>query len=538
MIQDHKGPARLPHFHGRPARLTRPGPRLAPAHEGLAPMTHRRPRRTPSAGPTPGLALALSLALSGSALAQPMSSGSGAGTGTGMSGGAPRNSTGTGRESGAGNSTGTGTESGSGLTLPGANNYISPSDSRGNLVSPDRTSGSGSVPLGPGVGTNFPGQAGALPLDSMLSTGNNSEPSTISRVHLRYARGIPSPGDRSLSLSRVASAATFSNQLALADEALVDASAAALLIPEGMVRDQRLTSIISALLYLGEAHLREGRNDMSLPDPSGTAAAIPRVDRVQLIRRTRNDGLRAADLAGRVGNPTYRAELMYRVADSMAYNSQQIVNEFPRSEGTTDRDPAGLNRSFESLPDQMLREAAALSSRIDRPVWHDRGLVTVASAAAESRQFARALSIARMIPQPEVRTDALLKIAELQARRGDPGGATSTYKEAAQAVASIPLDDPRTVLAGVLIDNLISVGRFEDARSSVALYSSEARKMIALGAIAESQGRRGASKSALAWIDREIPEAYRSQLYRRVNNGVVSAVEQNRSRDLSSRGDR
>src|SRR5205807_4976509 len=118
-------------------------------------------------------------------------------------------------------------------------------------------------------------------------------------------------------------------------------------------------------------------------------------------------------------------------------------------------------------------------------------------------------------------------------RRGDPKGATSTYKEAALAVASIPLDDPRDVLTGVLIDNLISVGRFEDARASVNLYSSVPLKMIALGAIAESQGRRGAAAEALAWINREVPAQYRSQLYRRVSNGVVSTIEQNRSRDQS-----
>jgi hypothetical protein len=90
----------------------------------------------------------------------------------------------------------------------------------------------------------------------------------------------------------------------------------------------------------------------------------------------------------------------------------------------------------------------------------------------------------------------------------------------------------------VLIDNLISVGRFDDARVSVGLYPDEPRKLVALGAIAESQGRRGAASSALAWINRDVPSQYRSQLYRRVSNGVVSAIEQNRSRDLSNRGER
>jgi len=100
--------------------------------------------------------------------------------------------------------------------------------------------------------------------------------------------------------------------------------------------------------------------------------------------------------------------------------------------------------------------------------------------------------IARLIPQPELRSDALLKIAETQARRGDAEGATASYRETANAVASIPLDDVRGVLAGVVIDSLIAVGRYEDARGSISLYPDEPRRLLALEAVAESQGRRGA----------------------------------------------
>jgi hypothetical protein len=290
-------------------------------------------------------------------------------------------------------------------------------------------------------------------------------------------------------------------------------------------------------MYLArDAHLRDGRMDVIVPDLPGNPAAPPppQTDRVALIRRAQRDWEKAAFLSQRIGNPTYRAEMMFRVADSLAYGSQTIVTEFPQAEGQeAGKASAGYTTAYEGLPDRLLQEASELSARIDRPVWHDTALVAVATAAAESRQFARALQVARMIPQPEVRTNALLKVAEVQARRGDADGATSSYKEAALAVSSIPLDDPRAVLTGVLIDNLISVGRFEDARASVGLYPDEPRRLIALGAIAESQGRRGAAASALAWINRDIPAQYRSQLYRRVNTGVVAAIEQNRSRDLS-----
>jgi hypothetical protein len=510
-------------------------------------------------GPPLGLALAVVLLSASTVSAQPLSSGSGAGTGTGMMGGAARNSTGTGQEGGTPNASGTGVESGSGLLLPGANNYINPSNARNRLLSPGQFGRGTAIPYGPGVGETMPGDL-ALPLDTSQHAGliqNAATLSTVTDRHLDYARRIPTAADRSLALSRIASAATFSGQLDMAESALGDASSAGLLIPQGMVRDQRLISIITALMNLADARLREGRADAvppsepvpATPTPSPSPAeaetapkaepiAPVKLDRNDLIRRAQADWLRAADLSQRIGNPTYRSELMYRVADSMAYGSQTVVNEFPGSDPAARRGANGVNTSFEGLPDTLLQQAADLATRIDRPVWHDHALVTVTTAAAESGQFARALAVARMIPQPEVRTNALLKTAETQARRGDPAGATATYKEAAQAVASIPLDDPRTVLAGVLIDNLIAVGRFDDARASIVLYGDVPHRLIALGAIAESQGRRGAARSALTWINRDVPPEYRSQLYRRVSNGVVAAIEQNRSRDLSNRGER
>lgn len=511
-------------------------------------MTHPRIPRPPTPRPTLGLALAITLLSASSSSAQPLSSGSGVGTGTGASGGAARNST------------GTGFESGTGLLLPGANTYISPSGPGGHLLSPGRSSGAGAAGMGPGAATTFPGEMPVLQPNVALDSGlisNAAAGATVTDRHLDYARRIPNPADRSLTLSRIASGATASGQLDVAETALNEASAGGMLIPTGMVRDQRMISIIIALMNLGDARLREGRADAAIPPtdtgpattatttttPAAPAAATAtpthaKPTRVALIRQSQADWLRAADLAQRIGNPTYRSEFMYRVADSMAYGGQTIVNEFPPPETGLVPSTDGWNRSYDGLPDRMLQLAANLCARIERPVWRDRGLVSVASAAAESRQFPRALSVARMIPQPEVRTDALLKIAEIQARRNDLKGATATYGEAARAIASIPLDDPRAVLAGVLIDNLIAVGRFDDARASIALYPDNPRRLVALGAIAESQGLRGSAGSALAWINRDVPAEHRSQLYRRVSNGVVISIEHNRSRDLTKSVDK
>src|SRR5262249_42171221 len=154
----------------------------------------------------------------GAAWAQPMSSGSGIGTGTGMMGGAMRNSTGTGQEGGTLNATGTGLEGGGGRPLAGSGVYINPSRGR-DRVSPSRMPREYGVGAGSGVSSTLPGDimisidalGGPLPAGS----GVASEASTVSDIHVQYAKKIASLGDRSLALSRIASAATFSNQLDL-----------------------------------------------------------------------------------------------------------------------------------------------------------------------------------------------------------------------------------------------------------------------------------------------------------------------------------
>lgn len=499
-----------------------------------------RPR--PLESLVPGLLLGLAIVLSATPTlrAQPLSSGSGAGTGTGASGGATRNSTGTGLETGA--TPGTGLESGASTPLPGSGRF-DPMP-RGPL--PRIRPGSG-VSAGPGVGVTYPNDPPSIPIDS-LGAGEGSRSvsdlSKVTRVHLDFALRIPDPGERSLTLSRIANAASFANQPDLAEEALDAANSAASGLPPGLVHDQRLISIVSSLLRVADDRLLEGTRDPSLMTPGAAdtpVPALPKADNLGVIRKARRDLTRAAELAPQIGNPTFRNEELARVATAFASASQRIISEFvPAQTGEVAKpSPAGkstYNQNLDGLPDALLRDAAALAGKIDRPVWHDEAIVAITAAAADSLQFARALEIARLIPLPEVRTNALIKLAETQARRGDPDGATVTYREAALAVASIPESDPRGVLAGVLIDNLIAVGRFEDARAAIALYGDNAsRRRTALGAVAESQGRRGAARSALTWINAEIPQSERSWLYRRVNSGVVSAIEDNRGKDLSNR---
>lgn len=395
------------------------------------------------------------------------------------------------------------------------------------------TSGSRAPDAGPGGGSHFPDDPALVPFSVFQGAGpeNASDLSSVPPALLREARTIADPSERALSLSRLAQAAIFSNELAEAHHALSEAGRAALAVKDPMLHDQRIIAVITALLNLADADLREGRADTMIPEVAEALPPDKKVDRDTLIRRAELEWRRAAHLAVRILNPTFRSEYIYRVVDGQSYGTQAIAREYPliqASPGAKERHTA-----YTDMIRRILNDAASQALLIERPVWRDRALVETAVNAAGSHQYKQAVDIARLIPQPEVRTDALVRIAELQATKGDhPEEATATYEEAARAVSSIPLDDPRDVLAGVLIDNLISVGRFDDARASVVLYHDVDHKMIALGAIAYSQGRRGSAAAARQWIAREVPEEHRAVLNRKVNEGIVEAIEQNRSKAL------
>ena len=142
-------------------------------------------------------------------------------------------------------------------------------------------------------------------------------------------------------------------------------------------------------------------------------------------------------------------------------------------------------------------------------------MVRIALSASDSRQFSRGVELSRTIDNAESRSEALLLLAEAMCRpehRHQPEAATAAYQATAEAVASIPQAGLRGVMTGFLIDSLIAAGRFDDARACTVIYPEESERFVALGAIAEAQGRRGLADSARRWIATEAPEAYRSAL--------------------------
>jgi hypothetical protein len=83
------------------------------------------------------------------------------------------------------------------------------------------------------------------------------------------------------------------------------------------------------------------------------------------------------------------------------------------------------------------------------------------------------------------------------------------------------------VVAGDLVDRLIALGRFRDARMATYLYEDDDNRMKALGAVAENQARRGLAHQAVTWINAEIAPEQRSVLIKRVQDGTLQSLQSN-----------
>jgi hypothetical protein len=484
-----------------------------------------------------------------------LSSGSGSGTGSGLSTGVQRN------QSGSLSGVGPGRSSGSML--------------RGQPLQPlGRTrSRPPLASFGPGADVSFPNDPYLVPfmeLEQPYAVSDPKAPTRIPNDLLKSARTISSPEERSLALQRIANGAIAGKQLFLAHQVLEEAISATSEVKVPLVRDQRLMKIVESLTQLTDAMLLQGRlimNDSTgvegevRLDPLPKGASDPGV----LIRTSRLEWKRALYLAEIIGNPTYRNEMMYKVAESMASGSASIANEFvsatipdpsrtqappaPAAPAAPNAKPAvaapaeGPRRDDPAKPkppdtaalkkaaDEVLIESFDAAKKIDRLIWRYRAMARIALLAADSKQYSRGFELARGIENGESRGEAMLLLAEAQARDDQDDGATAAYDEAARAVATVQQEGLRGVLAGFIVDSLIASGRFQDARKCVVLYPNQAQRLVALGAVAESQGRRGGADTARKWIAAEIPEEFRATLYRRVTTGFLTAIEQNRGKE-------
>ena len=403
------------------------------------------------------------------------------------------------------------------------------------------------IPLGPGATVRFPDDPSLGPFlgsEGGLGETDPNAPSQITPKVLGSMRLIKEPYDRSRAYLDLTREAILSNQLLLAHETLKQAMTVSANQPNALRHDQLIIEAITITGSLTEALIRESRPQASLLEAEPALPLEPskkKLDPKQAIRLSRLEWQRAAYMAQQIINPTYRNEYLDRVVEGMGKDSARIITEFvSRSDSTDSRlDATKLDaneiKHYETLADEFLAEAAKVAGEIERPIWKNTALARTAIAAGESGQYDRAFNVAKSIENAEARSQALILVAESECRHNKVDLATRTYSEAAEAVARVEQLGLRGVLTGFLVDSLISTGRFDDARACLVLYPTESERFVAMGAIAEAEGRRGSADKAREWIAREAPATYRSALYRRVNTGVLEAISRERQNQYTSR---
>jgi hypothetical protein len=267
-----------------------------------------------------------------------------------------------------------------------------------------------------------------LELEEYGGPVDNGGPTRVSAELLKNARLIPSPEERSLALQRIAKGAIESMQLTLAHQTLEEAAQTVDSVTDPLVHDQRLIAIVTSLNTLIPVLLRVGIEESPRRDTDvGAPDASPkRMDTEKIVRMARLEWKRAAHLAANIGNPTYRNEFLYRVAESEAAGSKNLADAFAKSPeapisfgNVTEATPVddSRNEQFRKLADEILVDAFDVAKQIDRLVWRFRAEVQVALQAANSQQFARGVELSLQIDNAKSRAEALLLLADPMCRR-------------------------------------------------------------------------------------------------------------------------
>ncbi len=282
---------------------------------------------------------------------------------------------------------------------------------------------------------------------------------------------------------------------------------------------------------MAEELVREATIKDVYRDPLDTRPPRTLQVRLDYLRTASRAIALGGNLAFAIQSEDFRSLALFNLVQNQATNSQAV------SRFAEDRDSGIEVRSTNELEDlrgmadTMLVEAESEAVRIPLAVWRDQALVRVASAAASSGQYKRGMMIARKIPQPENRADAQIRLAEMMARSNMSRAATAAYQEAVQSVVAIPLEDPRASLGAVMLDSLLAVGRFEDARSAAVLIRNPLLRTRALGAVAKSMGERGLINLVEDWLAHEPDPMLRDRLRREASEGYVDWLQRSRPTD-------
>lgn len=314
-------------------------------------------------------------------------------------------------------------------------------------------------------------------------------------------------------------------------DALQGAFDAAQLIPDSTMRDVRCFSAAKTAAKMTKQILREVAPESGYREGDVKLAPLPIELRASVLRIARKTVSLAGLLAKAIQQDNFRSEALSLVAKSESSASSQIARFLKRGNQAND----AVRSMLGPYPDQMLVESYKLASLVPIAIWRDRALVELVTDAATSEQYDRARQVAVRIPQSQARADALIRLAEAQALEGYSDEATKSYQDATVAVASIPMEAPRRTVANVLLDSLILVNRFEDARIASTLIGDPIFRREVLSAVALAMGERGLDEAAYTWIDREAPPEDRDALRRNVIDGMQEYVYNGRKKKAGER---
>ncbi len=356
---------------------------------------------------------------------------------------------------------------------------------------------------------------------------------------------IPQRVWRDRSLVQVTSNAAESMQLARA-------RAVASSIPDPAPRAEALTKTAERLVLLAYAVQAELPNylDESWARFTSTLESsrislendlrlerMGSLDEAQFAFQRKQDALQ--DLFQSVVSLNQRVELLTQlvhnagISRTQAYSAPFANVPMRRSEQLEAQLQRVLPR-LATLKNQLRAQIRQVSSSIPQTIAKAReaGQRTLRDQDDPFREILRSLPASDDASWAELGADITLLADESVriARNSLLPEATEVFNLAAQSISRINGDDPRSDTADLLISSLISTNRFHDARAAVRLLPDRERKLEALGDIAEAQGRRGLADSAYAWIDSEAPADSRALLMRRVEEGVLATVDENRLR--------
>jgi len=309
----------------------------------------------------------------------------------------------------------------------------------------------------------------------------------------------------------VARSEIFGGRLDQSIKAINSAVETVNMLPDGTVKNIRLVSLSTTATNLTDGLIREAL------EPN-TANRREWIDKAIKVWR------QAADVSGTITNSDLKSEMMSRVAFDISEDAQLIaakISEYEQNNDVTIEQKA----EYEKTLDELFDLAIEINQQVPMNVWRNEVAQKIAIKGALAYRFERALKAARTIKQNAPRALALARVAEALARFNKTDEATQIFIETGETASMVSEVSVRNVVAGDLVDRLIALGRFRDARMAVYLYEDDDLRLRALGAVAENQARRGLAHHAVDWINSEILPEHRAGLIKRVQDGTLQSIQ-------------